>query len=306
MKKILFIFIIGTLFYSCDKTDCPNEQGCVEPKTPVDTNCTGYLGIDTCLLSGPITIHTGGDLNSSFRKMVIEEYTGYKCTNCPDGARKIDELKNSYKDTLIAISIHAGSFAKPKPEDGYVTDFRTSAGDAYNDEFLGPGAGYPNSVINRTKYDGSSYSPPLALWNYQLRTFIDFSSLTPPSILLTSYLSVDANTVLVKAEVKFNEATTNKHRLIFLCLEDDIVDVQLDGGTFLTDYAHKHVLRGAMELSGGETINDLEVAVGDIKTAESSYFALDPSWQTDKIEIVALLIDSDSKEIVQAELVHIN
>lgn len=312
MKRILTILTIVIFAFACDKKDCPNEIGCVEPVAPT-IECFNSLGLDTCTLSGTLTIHNGGiendTANQVIRKIVIEEYTGFKCTNCPDGARKIAELMGVFGDTLIPISIHAGSFSVPAEEGGhsYVTDFRTDAGNEYNDFFLGAGAGYPNAVVARTKYDGSNYSPPINSWKTTVQDEIDASSSSsPPSIFLTSFFSVESRLVLVKANVTFKDATSNNHRIVFLCIEDDIVDVQLDGGTFVEDYIHKHVLRGSMDLTNGELINDNSVSAGDKFDAESSYFQLGDSWDSENIEIVALLINTDNAEIVQAEVVHIN
>ena len=49
------------------------------------------------------------DLNSVYRKVLIEEYTGHHCLNCPDGHRKLEELHERFGDTLVAIGIHAGA-----------------------------------------------------------------------------------------------------------------------------------------------------------------------------------------------------
>lgn len=307
MKNLLFVLIIGFSLYSCNKVDCPNEVGCVEPSIVVDTNCTSIEGIDTCILAGDVVIHKSDSIK--FQKIVIEEYTGFKCTNCPKGAREIDRLKGIYGDTLISVSIHAGSFAKPGTSGGheYVTDFRTDAGDEYNDFFLGPGAGYPNGIIQRTKFNGTDYSPTdETQWeNAFLTVKSNLVTVNPPEIALTSYLSESTRKVLVKANVLFNEATSNNHRIIFLCLEDGVVDVQLDGADFIEDYEHKHVLRGAMNNSAGELINESPVAVNESKEAFSTYFDLAPNWDINNIEIVAMLVNVDSKEIVQAEVVHL-
>ena len=45
------------------------------------------------------------------KKILLEDYTGHKCGNCPRAAEKAEELKEIYGDQLIPIAIHAGFFA---------------------------------------------------------------------------------------------------------------------------------------------------------------------------------------------------
>ncbi|MEG2337235.1 MAG: Omp28-related outer membrane protein, partial [Bacteroidales bacterium] len=85
--------------------------------------------------------------------VVLEEFTGAKCPNCPDGHKRSDQLKQQYKDRYIAVNIHQGSFANPSPgipSSNYTTPF----GDALADAF-GVG-GYPMGAVSRTKFPGQS------------------------------------------------------------------------------------------------------------------------------------------------------
>ena len=142
MKKLFYIFLISYSFFACDKVDCPNEGGCVEP----EATCISLAGIDTCELSGELT--TKESEANTYRKILIFEFTGYQCFNCPEGATEIENLKNKMGDTLVPVAIHSGFYAKPNPPK-YETDFRTAAGDEYEDIFVP--IGYPTGVINMKK-----------------------------------------------------------------------------------------------------------------------------------------------------------
>jgi hypothetical protein len=39
--------------------------------------------------------------------VLLEEFTGKGCTNCPKGSREIENLLTIFPDNLIAVSIHA-------------------------------------------------------------------------------------------------------------------------------------------------------------------------------------------------------
>ena len=111
--------------------------------------------------------------------------------------------------------------------------------------------------------------------------------------------------LLGQAEISFSEASTENHSLIFLLIEDHIVDVQLNGSEYQTDYEHKHVLRGAMEKALGEKVNDTEVAGDETFTVNSNYIDIDPSWDLDNCMLVGVLINTETLEVVQVQEMHI-
>ncbi len=46
------------------------------------------------------------------RNVLVEEFTGQKCINCPTAATAIEQLEHTYTaDHLIAVGIHGGNLA---------------------------------------------------------------------------------------------------------------------------------------------------------------------------------------------------
>src|SRR5712671_2275101 len=141
MKKFLLnLFTIAAvlvLFSSCDKIDPPYKQ----------TNSGG----------GPNTSDT------VFRKILIEDYTGFKCGNCPSGASILyTQLKPFYGEELISMGVHASpgnTFTEPSPPaslppnapaGSYSHDYRTPAGESWLTAFS-VGAN-PNGMVSRLDY----------------------------------------------------------------------------------------------------------------------------------------------------------
>ena len=82
------------------------------------------------------------------RKVVLEEFTGVNCGNCPDGHRRANALRDAHPGEVFLINIHQGSYAYPAE-----IDLRTNYGDALANQ-----AGinsYPNATINRHSFNGS-------------------------------------------------------------------------------------------------------------------------------------------------------
>ena len=64
------------------------------------------------------------------RCVLIEDFTGQTCLNCPRAAETIEKLQEQYgADTVIAVAIHSGPLAlKPTAS---VIGLRTDLGDLY-------------------------------------------------------------------------------------------------------------------------------------------------------------------------------
>ena len=66
------------------------------------------------------------------RCIIIEDFTGQRCVNCPNATAEIEKLQELYgADTLIAVGIHSGPFGK-KPN-GQLLSLATEVGNQYYD-----------------------------------------------------------------------------------------------------------------------------------------------------------------------------
>ena len=46
--------------------------------------------------------------NEIMRNVLLEDFTGQKCANCPKGTEIIEQLTDSLGDALVAVGIHCG------------------------------------------------------------------------------------------------------------------------------------------------------------------------------------------------------
>src|SRR5690606_7987656 len=104
------------------------------------TGCNGYQDIVPFVPSGT-------------RVVLIEEFTGKGCTNCPKGSRELENLLRQFPNNLAVVSIHAGFFADPATFPLGQYDLRTPEGeDLYN--FIGPPFFYPAAAVDRLVING--------------------------------------------------------------------------------------------------------------------------------------------------------
>ncbi len=254
--------------------------------------------LNGCKEIGP-NVQFGPPSDLGDRVVVIEEFTGAQCVFCPQGTEELENLLVLYPDNLAVISVHTGFFATPIANKSKY-DFRTPAGDALN-TFLGtPDKGYPSSIINRKQFPGeTSLHNVAATWAGYLGQEVALQ----PKMGLNVIPVYDPATRKLKVTVSgiARESISSPLRVTVLLTESGIVDYQKDirfGD--LPEYIHKHVLRTILSTNfEGDIIAPSGVNAGqtvnyDVETT------LPLVWKAEKMEVVALITNGNSKYVYQA------
>lgn len=307
MKKIN-IFLLFVALSSCDKIDDP---------IPDITGDTFQLDGDTEFIVDPsLNIADATELldfittrdwdsvispdNSLVRFAVLEEFTGHTCNNCPDGARRIEQLVGVYGDQLIPIAIHASnSFALPLTSgDKFLSDHRVEGGhgEIYLSD-LNIGA-LPQGIVSRSTRRGSQINQ----WETDFLALKDDSPIA--SLKITSFYSGSDTLVRVQIEVEWLIASTETYNLQLHLLESDIIDWQKDGAFDDPNYNHKHMLRKVVNGTYGKELKP--AAVGEIEKIQY-ITTFNSKFKPENMEIVAFVFNSDpsSYEIIQGNAVHL-
>lgn len=273
MKKIIFFLLSISFFFACD----------IVQKPYIEQN--GNCGQDN--LSVPI------------KKVLIEDYTGHKCGNCPEAHQKMEEIIASYCDHVIPVDIHVGYFATPSDGD-YSTDFRTQAGNDFNDFFGNDAAGLPNGLVNRTKYNGTLILSPDS-WTAALAKQLEEEPLLDVSI--SNSYDISARKISTKIDIEFLSKIKDNLMLSVWLVEDSIVDYQKNysaNPVDVPDYIHRHVLRASITPTWGENILNGQAELNQI-IEKSFTFQLDNSFDENHCHIVAFVSKFDDKTILQAD-----
>ncbi|MFK7947329.1 MAG: Omp28-related outer membrane protein [Saprospiraceae bacterium] len=239
------------------------------------------------------------------RRIIIEEFTGVQCVNCPVGSKKLQELSDLHGEFVIPISIHAGSFSEPYPQSTY--DFTTSEGDNLEGSLLGPVQGFPSAVVNRRLFDNEDELPiTINKW----AGYVIQELLQQPLLQLDISNSYNETTRNLETtiDLKFLEDVTEGLGITIMILEDDIEDYQLTPDTDLNppdgkdpDYKHKHVLRTMLTDYSGDVISSSQTTQGS--TPSFTYnFTIPNDWVANKCEVVAFVSrkGGDSLDVLQA------
>ena len=234
------------------------------------------------------------------KKVLIEEFTGVHCVQCPAGSAEIESLLDFYGEGLIAVSIHAGFFSNPFSNS--IFNFQTEEGEALN-SYLDLPEGYPTAVINRKLFPNeddlqlnrNSWGGYIAQ-ELELQTEVNMSvelSYDPSSRQLTT-----KTTILPLVD------QSDEIRISLMLTETDIQDVQLTPEGEKVDYTHRHVLRDMMTPFDGETIPEAFTAGSTIEKTHS--IQLDDAWVSNNMEVIVFIHKIGSnREVLQAETAHL-
>ncbi len=301
MKKIISIFtiILSVVFISCDRIKSP----IVKKNTAVGTS---FVTKDNFAVS-------------NYKKTLLEDFTGMRCPNCPDGTIVAKNLLASYGNSLVVIAIHAGSLANPFGN--YTADYRTEAGDVWN----GTGGfgliSYPTGLINRTAYSPNTLKLDKTAWS----SVMTIAKNDPFVIQLKVKTGYDTVVGALNTDVTaiFKTAYTPNVHISIIVTEDGIVGKQDDKGIEIDDYEFEHMLRGAINSPWGEALTTTAKAANDsVKYSVANFNLKGMAYTIDKpdptpdvikpivvndknISVIVIAYNTATREVLQVEKVKI-
>ena len=223
------------------------------------------------------------------RKVLVEEFTGVRCVNCPSGSAELENLKSIYGDRLVVVSVHAGDFSTPYSDSK--SDFRTAEGTALQ-TWLGEPIGYPTAVVNRKKFSGQQ---SLQITKSNWAGLIADESKTPSllNFAIEKKYAKDTRDLTITVKLVPTEKLPNDVRLSVFLTENDISDSQETPQGKKSDYKHQHVLRRV--LSGdakGVVLNGALSWSGSVK--------ISTNFVAEKCQVVVLAHrGGDVKDVLQ-------
>ena len=213
-------------------------------------------------------------LEQADRVVLLEDFTGQRCVNCPRGTEVIEQLQKEFGDKVIAVGIHGGplGFAGTATAKGLATN----VGDEYYDHWK---LEYqPVGLVNRH-----------GAVNYTDWTKEEVAELAKPARLnlSTQPQLLDDQSLFITVRAQSTEGTINGHLQVWV-IEDGITALQMmpDGSTN-REYVHNHVLRTPVNGTWGEDITLKEGQ--DWVTAMEQ--PLNPDWNPNNLSIVAFVYD---------------
>ncbi|PCI99883.1 MAG: hypothetical protein COB15_03600 [Flavobacteriales bacterium] len=294
MKKLtpsIFAIITVISFNSCDKID-----------TPIAAE---ILNTDNLIWDDSSHVES----SPTMRKVLIEEFTGHTCSNCPQGAAQLQTLIGTYGSQIVPMAIHSdATFCDPRidgngnpiffigGQPAYSTDFRTIDGDAYRTDF--GVSGIPKGLVSRR---GNANVFPFNSWDGAFQAIQNDVPIV--SIGLSTLYNDSARIVKTVVNTNWLVSSSGNYKLQIQLVEDSIVDWQLNGSTDDPNYLHRHVFRGSINGTWGSVIPTANS--GDSDTQEFSHVLSSKFDEKNCIIVAFVYKDNPDYEIVQVEEIHV-
>ena len=288
--KISFLaLVLASLMYACDKVEQPyinvpeevDTAACPVPDFPVITN--------------------------HVKRVLLEDYTGHTCPNCPTAGKIASNLKEQYPGQLVVMAVHAGWFARTYPKDAGVEplfsyDFRSPAGTEWDTYFGTGNAGNPDGLVNRLKANGTYVLRPND-WN----GVISSALAEAPKMDLQMIVNYDAEDrkICVHTQSYFLQTLSLNLKMEVVITEDSIIAAQKNNDPSIgilgdiENFVHMHVMRGAINGTWGTELAN--AVVPNPSTEIKSFQSVLPDKCVAKnCHIVAFIFDNDTREVLQA------
>lgn len=292
MKKSLIIFAFCTLgfgFIQCEKIDNP-----FPPTTIVDTTNTNVNFNDTVVAS-----------TNNLKRILLEDYTGQQCGNCPQAADLAEQLYQNNSDVISILAIHAGHFAEPDRFDPkFSLDLTTEEGDIYDNEFGNSAKGNPNGMINRLQIPDGNYVIKPAQWSSVIDSLVRPIVVNNPTINinLTSVYNTESRVIRLFSNSTLNRSFQGNYNLVAFFYEGGIIGYhkKYDGNQtlYLENYEFKHVLKSAQPTAWGKLFIDGSAAINDVIEDEIA-FTLPTDWNDDNVGVILSVFNVDTREVIQ-------
>lgn len=286
MKHIITL-VLATLLVltSCDVVDAPYEKN---PEPPYDTVLK-----DT----STVVVRTGG-----LQNVLLEDYTGHTCVNCPAAADVAKGIYEKNKSRVAVVAIHAGPFAKPEAPD-YPADHRTEVGEALDALFRISRVGNPNGLVNRTRYNTKFV---LGVTSWEAATNALLAQGPKLDLSLSHTYFPEKRTIVATVDATYLQPGENDYSLCVWITEDSIVGDQADNRrnpSHVKDYVFEHMLRASMNGTFGDSLTSEIKPIGSsIKKTVRYTIPETATWSLDKCELVAFVIrrkDDQTREVLQ-------
>ena len=259
-RTISFVLPAGTDVTQLVPTIVVSEGATVDPASGVAQDFTNPVTYTVTAQNGTTAVYTvtvvleGGEVEPTGKTVLIKDFTGARCVNCPAAAEHAHNLQHQLdEDHIFILSVHAGFQAQPM---GSFPNFLTDEGTAW----------YNNHDSNPLfTVDHVALTEGNTLNDAQIDAPVAEALLEEQSFEIVVGPSYDAATRQLQVQVQavaLNDLDGEFY--VTVCLvEDHITGWQTIPGGVDKEYDFRNVFRGTLNGAYGEAFEDLHVDAND-------------------------------------------
>lgn len=237
------------------------------------------------------------------RNLLIMEFTGNSCSNCPTGAAIVEQVQEEESPgRVIAVGLHPYGNNYTDPVQSIYTapekqDLRSEIATVFYNYYKPNG--FPSAVFNGQK---SSMSTSTGDWATIATKALEASS----ALTISATCEYDDETRLLTVDytVEFLDDVFQKLNLTVLLVENKIMGTQtMPDGKKNLHYEHNHVIRASLNGDWGEELG-ASFDEGSKLTGRAS-MTLNEKWVAENCDVVVYAYLDENKEVEQATSVSV-
>ena len=243
-------------------------------------------------LQGPVTVE-------SKKNVLVEDFTGQNCPNCPVAAEAVQTLQETYgSDRVISVAIHGGSLSTS--EDRSKIGLANTQGEQYNTDRRVQG--WPSGLIDRT---GSLIDNPQQWTAPVVARF----GVAPKADIHVDRMDYNATTHQMSLDVTVSSEEGSDGKLQVWLTESGLVRTQkMPDNSYNTSYVHNHVFRASVNAPYGDPVplsagqSEQKSYTYELKTEASGK---GPGWIPENMSVVVFYYnDADGvMQVIEHKLI---
>lgn len=214
------------------------------------------------------------------KRVLIEDLTGQRCINCPNGTAIIEQIMKDYgEDNIIAVGLYGGAMGY-LPNGGPAMPLTSDESQWYYTDW-----GVADKPQPMARIDRGDFNADYNTWPTAVRERIQLKA--PVALEASCNYDEASRNAEIKVSADGLENVTGK--LQVWLTEDSIVSTQmLPGNVVDNNYVHNHVFRASVNAKDGE---DISVAEGENATLTFTY-TIKENWKPENMSVVTFIFDN--------------
>jgi hypothetical protein len=290
MKKIFFTIAIGVII---------GIQGCKEEIPAGLVLAQTFVSVDSEYVTSTIPA-------AQLKNILIEEFTGVTCSNCPKGSVELKAIELANVPRVLVAKIHNNVQAIPiKSTD---PDLRCTDADA-----IATSLGFvakPSAAVDKLLNSGTDYTFSISSVAGKIST--QLVKPTQVNIILAKLVNATLDSVNIVAEFTFTDTTSKKLAYNIYLLEDDVEATQ-DSFIVATlqkfeieGYKHEKILRKTITPAiVGTSFPDVVQQAGKVYIRALKFAKPSNVINLNNCLLLVFVHDRDTKEVLHCQEIHL-
>lgn len=258
---LVISFIIIALSFSCDR------------------NSTPPTGEDT------VVIIDTTENDTTMKKIMLLEYTGVSCINCPKASKEMHDLIEGYKGSVVGIAFHPLGDVNAKPFSDSTIIWNELG------RVLHAASGAPGLPGGHVDVMPNKDNKVLTYTEWESKIIGAFGQEADLKLDINSAYDESTFEITVDIDIEyFREAGENDYLALYV-VEDHYIAKQKDTKSTLENYEHNNIARAAFgdNYWGVGIYNDIT----DMKYQKTFTYTVpqDNYWNEENLRIVAIVYD---------------